>query len=115
MQRLTAFVDDQGVLARLLEKYLSPNNSVLAQTSHARSGSRARCSRSSAPPTPKASFQVLEVQLRQVMADEHDEMVRALDPLAEDGAVARFLKSLRDELKGRMRTERSSLSRRSRR
>src|SRR5690606_34774287 len=26
--------------------------------------------------------------------------VRALDPLAEDGAVARFLKSLRDELKG---------------
>jgi len=27
-------------------------------------------------------------------------MVRALDPLAEDGAVARFLRSLREEIKG---------------
>ena len=31
-QRLAAFVDDQGVLAHLLEKYLAPQNSVLAQT-----------------------------------------------------------------------------------
>jgi hypothetical protein len=34
------------------------------------------------------------------MNDGHAELVRALDPLAENGAVARFLKSLRDELKG---------------
>jgi hypothetical protein len=44
--------------------------------------------------------QVLEVQLRAVMGQSHAELVRALDPLAEDGAVARFLRSLRDELKG---------------
>jgi hypothetical protein len=31
-QRLAAFVDDQGVLAHLLEKYLGPQNSVLART-----------------------------------------------------------------------------------
>lgn len=31
MQRLAAFVDDQGVLARLLQKYLGPQNSVLAE------------------------------------------------------------------------------------
>jgi hypothetical protein len=31
-QRLAAFVDDQGVLAHLLDKYLAPQNSVLAQT-----------------------------------------------------------------------------------
>ena len=31
-QRLAAFVDDQGGLAHLLEKYLAPQNSVLAQT-----------------------------------------------------------------------------------
>jgi hypothetical protein len=30
-QRLDAFVDDQGVLAPLLEKYLGPQNSVLAE------------------------------------------------------------------------------------
>jgi hypothetical protein len=33
------------------------------------------------------------------MNDGHAELVRALDPLAVDGAVARFLKSLREELK----------------
>ena len=43
---------------------------------------------------------LLEAQLRGVMNEGHAELVRALDPLAEDGAVARFLKSLRDELKG---------------
>ena len=43
---------------------------------------------------------VLEAQLRAVMGESHAELVRALDPLAEDGAVARFLKSLRDELRG---------------
>ena len=30
-QRLEAFVDDHGVLARLLDKYLGPQNSVLAE------------------------------------------------------------------------------------
>jgi septal ring factor EnvC (AmiA/AmiB activator) len=34
------------------------------------------------------------------MSQGHDDLVRALDPLAEDGAVARFLRSLREELKG---------------
>ena len=43
---------------------------------------------------------MLEAQLRTVMNDGHAELVRALDPFSEDGAVARFLKSLRDELKG---------------
>ena len=33
------------------------------------------------------------------MSQGHTELVRALDPLAEDGAVARFLRTLRDELK----------------
>ncbi|HWO13315.1 MAG TPA: hypothetical protein VNN80_27630, partial [Polyangiaceae bacterium] len=43
---------------------------------------------------------VLEEQLRAVMGEGHTELVRAFDPLAEDGAVARFLRSLREEPKG---------------
>jgi hypothetical protein len=43
---------------------------------------------------------ILEAQLRVVMSQGHAEFVRALDPLAEDGAVARFLRSLREELRG---------------
>jgi hypothetical protein len=52
------------------------------------------------PTDGEGLVKVLEVQLRRVMSDGHAELVRALDPLAEDGAVARFLKSLRDEPKG---------------
>lgn len=100
MQRLDAFVDDQGVLARLLEKYLSPNNSMLSQTLARQVGEASPLFKKLSPTESEGLVQVLEVQLRQVMADEHDELVRALDPLAEDGAVSRFLKSLREELKG---------------
>jgi hypothetical protein len=52
------------------------------------------------PTDSQGLVKVLEVQLRKVMEDGHAEVVRALDPLAEDGAVSRFLRSLRDELKG---------------
>jgi hypothetical protein len=99
-QRLAAFVDDQGVLARLLEKYLAPQNSVLAQTLAQEVGQSSPLFRKLSPTDSEGLVKVLEVQLRSVMNDGHAELVRALDPLAEDGAVARFLKSLRDELKG---------------
>ena len=99
-QRLAAFVDDQGVLARLLEKYLAPQNSVLAQTLARQVGESSPLFRKLSPTDSEGLVKVLEAQLRRVMNDGHAELVRALDPLAEDGAVARFLKSLRDELKG---------------
>jgi hypothetical protein len=98
-QRLQAFVDDQGVLARLLDKYLAPNNSVLAQTLARQVGEASPLFKKLSPTESEGVVRVLESQLRKVMADEHDEMVRALDPLAENGAVARFLKSLREDLK----------------
>ncbi|MCA2979485.1 MAG: hypothetical protein INH37_14505 [Myxococcaceae bacterium] len=100
VQRLEAFVDDQGVLARLLEKHLAPNNSMLSQTLARQVGEASPLFKKLSPTESEGLVQVLETQLRQVMADEHDELVRALDPLAEDGAVSRFLKSLREELKG---------------
>jgi hypothetical protein len=99
-QRLDAFVDDQGVLSRLLEKYLSPQNSVLAQTLARQVGESSPLFKKLSPTDSEGLTKVLEAQLRKVMNDGHAELVRALDPLAEDGAVARFLRSLREELKG---------------
>jgi hypothetical protein len=99
-QRLAAFVDDQGVLARLLEKYLAPQNSVLAQTLARQVGDSSPLFKKLSPTDSEGLVRVLEAQLREVMNDGHAELVRALDPLAEDGAVARFLRSLREELKG---------------
>jgi hypothetical protein len=98
-QRLSAFVDDQGVLARLLEKYLGPQNSVLAEALAKQVGETSPLFKKLSPTDSTGLVKVLEAQLRSVMGEGHAELVRALDPLAEDGAVARFLKSLREELK----------------
>jgi hypothetical protein len=99
-QRLAAFVDDQGVLARLLERYLGPQNSVLAQVLAQQVGETSPLFKKLSPTESTGLVKVLEAQLRGVMDQSHAELVRALDPLADDGAVARFLRSLRDELKG---------------
>lgn len=99
VQRLAAFVDDQGVLARLLEKFLAPQNSVLAETLARQIGEDSPLLRKLSPTDGEGLVKVLEAQLRGVMDENHGELVRALDPLADDGAVARFLRSLREELK----------------
>jgi len=99
-QRLAAFVADEGVLARLLDKYLGPKNSVLAEVLARQVGEASPLFRKLSPTESDGLVKVLEGQLRAVMGEGHAALVRALDPLAEDGAVARFLRSLRDELKG---------------
>jgi hypothetical protein len=99
-QRLAAFTDDHGVLARLLDKYLGPKNSVLAEALARQVGETSPLFRALSPTESTGLVMVLEEQLRAVMGEGHTELVRALDPLAEDGAVARFLRSLREELKG---------------
>lgn len=99
-QRLAAFVDDQGVLARLLDTYLAPQNSVLAQSLARQVGENSPLFKKLSPTDSEGLVKVLDAQLRAVMSEGHAELMHALDPLAEDGAVARFLKSLREELKG---------------
>lgn len=99
-QRLSAFVADEGVLARLLDSYLGPQNSVLAEALAKQVGETSPLFQKLSPTDSTGLVKVLEGQLRAVMGEGHAELVRALDPLAEGGAVARFLKSLREELKG---------------
>lgn len=99
-QRLAAFLDDQGVLARQLEKFLGPKNSVLAESLARQVGETSPLFKQLSPTETNGLVKVLETQLGAVMGQSHAELVRALDPLAEDGAVARFLRSLREELKG---------------
>ncbi|RKH05551.1 hypothetical protein D7V97_23760 [Corallococcus sp. CA053C] len=109
-QRLAAFVDDQGVLARLLERYLGPRNSVLTESLARQVGETSPLFKKLSPTESDGLVKVLEGQLRVVMNQGHAELVRALDPLAEDGAVARFLRSLREELKGADEDRQSQLS-----
>jgi hypothetical protein len=99
-QRLAAFVDDHGVLARLLEKYLGPQNSVLSETLARQVGDTSPLLKRLSMTDSTGLVKVLETQLQAVMDQSHAELARALDPLAEEGAIARFLRSLREELKG---------------
>ncbi|MEY4580357.1 MAG: hypothetical protein RL701_5060, partial [Pseudomonadota bacterium] len=100
LQRLTAFLGDHGVLARVLDKYLAPQSGMLSQVLARQVGENSPLFRKLSPTDSDGLIKVLEKQLGTVMHAEHGELVRALDPLAEDGAVARFLRSLREELDG---------------
>lgn len=97
-QRLSAFLGDHGVLARVLDKYLAPQSGVLSQVLARQVGESSPLFRKLSPTDSEGLVKVLEKQLGTVMHTGHGELVRALDPLAEDGAVARFLRSLREEL-----------------
>jgi hypothetical protein len=98
-QRLQTFVADEGTLAQLLDRHVGPQNSVLAETLARQVGERSDLFRKLSSTESDGLVKVLERQLREVMDQGHSELVKALDPLAEDGAVARFLRSLREELK----------------
>ena len=97
-QRLTAFLNDDGVLAHVLDRYLGPANSVLAETLARQVGESSLLLKRLSPTDSEGVIKTLETQLRTVMEDGHAEVLKALDPLTDDGAVARFLKSLREEL-----------------
>ena len=99
-QRLAAFVDDEGVLARLLDRYVGPKNSVFVEVLAREIGESSPLFKKLSPTDSEGLVKVLEAQLKTVMDNGHSELVHALDPLAEDGAVARFLRSLREELRG---------------
>ena len=100
-QRLAAFVDDEGVLARLLDKYLGPQNSVLVEVLARQIGESSPLFKKLSPTDSEGLVKVLETQLQDCHGQRATQnSFSALDPLAEDGAVARFLRSLREELKG---------------
>ena len=96
--RLQEFTKDEGALARLLQKYLGPQNSVLAQTLSQQVGQQSELFKKLSPTESEGLVQVLEVRLKEVMGSGHADLLRALDPLEADGAVARFLRALREEL-----------------
>lgn len=96
--RIDAFVRDGGELARTMEKFLAPEHGALAKTLAHEVGASSVLLRRLSPTDSEGVVAVMEAKLREVLADNHEVFTRALDPLAEDGAVARFLKSLRADL-----------------
>lgn len=65
-ERLTAFLNDQGVLARQLEKYLGPQNSVLAEALARQVGESSPLFKKLSPTDSEGLVKTLEAQLGSV-------------------------------------------------
>jgi hypothetical protein len=97
--RLADFVSDEGSLARFLSGFLSPQNSILAQSMSKHVGDSSPLFRKLSSTDADGVVKQIEGQINIALESGRAELVRALDPLEQDGAVARFLRQLREELK----------------
>ena len=96
--RLEGFLRDEGDLAKTMERFLAPDHGALAQTLARELGENSPLLKRLSPTDSEGVLFLLEAKLREALAENQAEVARALDPVAEDGAVARFLRALRQEL-----------------
>jgi len=96
--RLEGFLRDEGDLAKTMERYLAPEHGALAQTLARELGENSPLLKRLSSTDSEGVLFLLEAKLREALAENQVEVARALDPVAEDGAVARFLRALRQEL-----------------
>jgi hypothetical protein len=96
--RLDGFMRDEGDLARTMDRFLAPEHGALAQTLARELGENSPLLRRLSSTDSEGVVFLLETKLREALAENQVEVARALDPVAEDGAVARFLRALRLEL-----------------
>jgi hypothetical protein len=71
----------------VLDKYLGPANSVLAETLARQVGESSPLLKKLSPTDSEGVIKTLETQLRTVMENGHAEVLKALDPLTDNGAV----------------------------
>jgi hypothetical protein len=98
VKRLDAFVDDEGVLARFLRSYLGDEHSVLAKTLASHVGEHSELFKKLSPNEKDGLVSLLEARMTVVLEENQRSLSKVLDPLAEDGAVAKLLRALRKEL-----------------
>ena len=109
-RRLKDFVDDRGELARFLEKHVGVENSTLAQALARQVGENSELFKKLSPTDKEGLIHVLEERLGEVMSSSEQQVARALDPMAEDSPVSRFLKSLQERLKTAEQSQAEQLS-----
>jgi hypothetical protein len=96
--RLDAFLGDDGALSTTMGRFLAPEHGAMAQTLARTLGENSPLLKRLSPTDSEGVIFLLEAKLREALAENQTEVARALDPVAEDGAVARFLRALRQEL-----------------
>jgi hypothetical protein len=98
--RLERFVSDGGDLDAKMSRFLAPNHGDLAKTLAAQVGENSPMFKRLSPTDGQGVIATIESRLREALSDNQSRIARALDPLAEDGAVARFFRALRAEMEG---------------
>lgn len=96
--RIENFVKDGGELARAMEKYLAPEHGALARTLAREFGENSVLLKRLSPTDSEGIVHVLETRIGQALEQNQAAVTKALDPLAPDGAVARFLGTLRKDM-----------------
>lgn len=97
-QRLAEFLADEGVLHRVLEEHVGGDRSVLSETLARHVGEHSELFRRLSPSDKNGVIHQLEERVRGVLEHNQQALLLALDPLAENGAVAKLLRTLRKEL-----------------
>lgn len=96
--RIEGFLKDGGELTRAMEKYLAPEHGALAKTLAHELGENSPLLKRLSPTDHEGIVHVLETRLTLALEHSQTNLAKALDPLQEDGAVARFLAMLRHDL-----------------
>lgn len=97
-ERLKSFLDNEGILAQVLATYLGPERSILAETLARQVGEHSPLFKKLSATDSEGLVQILTNRLQAVLDQQQANFGHALDPLEKDGAVGRFLRSLREEL-----------------
>lgn len=96
--RIEGFLKDGGDLTRAMEKYLAPEHGALARTLARELGENSPLLKRLSPTDNEGIVHVIETRISLALEQNQSSMAKALDPLHEDGAVARFLATLRHDL-----------------
>jgi hypothetical protein len=96
--RIESFVKDGGELARAMEKYLSPEHGALARTLAKELGANSPLLKKLSATDKEGIVHVIESRLKETLEKNQAAVAKALDPLAQDGAVSRFLRALRNDM-----------------
>jgi hypothetical protein len=96
--RLERFLQDDGELAQAMSRYLAPEHGALAETLARQVGENSPLLRRLSPTDSQGVVALLGEKLRETLDASRADVSRALDPAAEDGAVARFLRVMKRDM-----------------